>query len=543
MIRKHLSLQLALVLLLVSLVPLVGVGLITLHLIERSITDQVRAHHERLATASAALVQDYLKDALTKLKSVGRMINPDADPQAETRRLKPLVDPAGIFLEISYVEGKENPRVKVQVQQEEFNRQYFSNNVGEFKSQNRAFDPGLGQYVYKLSNEAPILAAPRKGLEFVAEHPEDNWGLPSLALSIPAGRGQDVLIGNLDFRPITDMLSTVAGSRDRSIILCDRYVNVLTYSSDPTALADYIQTRQPVGHGGWSIAVRESRDLALAPVRQARLQAALWFGLASVMAIGLAALFGSRLLRPLRALAGTADRLGRGDFSARSGVSRPDEIGQLAQAFDRMAGALQELDRMKDEFVAHVSHELRTPLTSAKIALANVEEGIAGKESLARVRDDLDRLIRMVNELLDLARIEAGIPLARQSTNLGGLVASAVETLRPAARVPLTVEGAGDSVEIDRARVHQIVVNLVDNALKYARSRVDVAVRGRQVRVTDDGPGVPPDQRERIFEKFARVESGAKPAGAGLGLSIARKLAELHGGSLTCEGNTFILSL
>ena len=98
-------------------------------------------------------------------------------------------------------------------------------------------------------------------------------------------------------------------------------------------------------------------------------------------------------------------------------------------------------------------------------------------------------------------------------------------------------------LEIDPARVQQIVINLVDNALKYAKSRVDIAIQGREVRVTDDGPGVPPEARERVFEKFARLESGSKSPGAGLGLSIARKLAQLHGGNLTCEGNTFLLRL
>jgi signal transduction histidine kinase len=208
-----------------------------------------------------------------------------------------------------------------------------------------------------------------------------------------------------------------------------------------------------------------------------------------------------------------------------------------------MASAVQELDRLKGEFVAHVSHELRTPLTSAKVSLANVQEGIAGKEAVGRVQEDLDRLIRMVNELLDVARIEAGVTLAKEPADLGALVRSSVDTLRPLARVPLEVTGSGATVEVDRARIQQIVVNLVDNALKYAKSRVDVAVSGREVRVTDDGPGVPPEHREKIFEKFSKVETGPKPPGAGLGLSISRKIAQLHGGSLACEDNSFILKL
>jgi signal transduction histidine kinase len=316
---------------------------------------------------------------------------------------------------------------------------------------------------------------------------------------------------------------------------------VLASSREGEFRADYISSRHPVGHGGWVIDVAEPRELALLPLRQARDQALIWFGLASALAIGLAFLFAGRVVRPVRSLAATADALGRGDFAARTGIQREDEIGQLAQAFDRMAAAVQQIDQVKGEFVAHVSHELRTPLTSAKATLANVQEGIGGTESLGRVQEDLDRLIRMVNELLDIARIDAGIALAKQRTDLGALVRSTVEILRPIAKVALAVTGAGETLDLDGARVQQIVLNLVDNALKYAKSRVDVEIRGREVRVTDDGPGVPPEHRERIFEKFTKVETGPKPPGAGLGLSIARKLAQLHGGSLVCEGNTFVL--
>jgi signal transduction histidine kinase len=198
---------------------------------------------------------------------------------------------------------------------------------------------------------------------------------------------------------------------------------------------------------------------------------------------------------------------------------------------------------MKDDFVSHVSHELRTPLTSAKMTLANVQEGLSGVDTLSRVQGDLDRLIRMVNELLDVAKIEAGLALQKRPTDLSSLVRATVDTLRPLAKVPLDVRGQGATLDVDPARVQQIVLNLVDNALKYAKTRVDVEIDGRRLRVTDDGPGVPPEHREAIFQRFSRVETGPKPPGAGLGLSIARKLAELHGGTLTCEGNAFVLKL
>jgi signal transduction histidine kinase len=560
MVRKRLSIQLALVLLLTALVPLAGVGFLTLRLIERSVTEQVTKNHDQVATSAGALVRDYIKDATTKLKSIAQMIRKDEDPQEQTRRLNSLLDPPDIFLEVTYRSGK-NLEVQAQVQQLEYNSVL---NKGSFG--NRAGNSKVNQQVATWGPDSPILNCAANGMPYAADTIEKVGLFPALPISVPAPGGA-VITANLDFRPVSQILASIAGAEPRVLILSnpatgilstsrDQFLpvyprssyrglaeDVLASSRDFSALPEYVELTRPMGHAQWTISVREPRSVALAPLREARRQALFWLGVAAIFALALAPLLATRVLRPVKALARTADALGRGDLAARTGISREDEIGQLAIAFDRMAAAVQQIDSMKSEFVAHVSHELRTPLTSAKMALANVQEGLTGKESLVRVQEDLDRLIRMVNELLDVARIEAGLVLAKQSIDLGALVRTAVETLRPIARVPLEVRGSGETFELDSARVQQIVVNLVDNALKYAKSRVDVEVRGREVRVTDDGPGVPPEHRERIFEKFSKVETGPKPPGAGLGLSIARKLAQLQGGTLACEGNTFVLRL
>ena len=539
MIRRRLSLQLTLVMLLVALAPLAGAGLLILNLIEDSITTQVQASQEQMATAAGALVRDYLKTATTKLKSISAMLRKDEDPLVQTKRLNALLDPPDLFLELNYwAPNKQELEVQASAQQLEYSNAQSAN-----RPSSRAYNPRVKQQIPTWSNSSPILQEAIKGNIFIATTNDNIGSFNGLPISVPAAGGA-ALTAALDLSPLWQMMDSVAGSSGRSIRLLDATERTLAVSSGKVAVPSAaISTRHPVGHGGWVIDVSEVRDLALLPLRQARDQALIWFGLASALAIGLAFLFAGRVVRPVRSLAGTADALGRGDFAARTGISREDEIGQLAQAFDRMAAAVQQIDQVKGEFVAHVSHELRTPLTSAKATLANVQEGIGGTESLGRVQEDLDRLIRMVNELLDVARIDAGIALAKQRTDLGALVRSTVETLRPIARVPIAVAGTGETLDIDAARVQQILLNLVDNALKYAKSRVDVEVRGREVRVTDDGPGVPPEHRERIFEKFAKVETGPKPPGAGLGLSIARKLAQLHGGSLVCEGNTFVVRL
>jgi len=532
---KSLSWQLALAMLLVALVPLAAAGFVTLGLLEHSARDQVQAHQQQIAQAAAALVRNYVREGQNRLKLIAGRLPKGKDPAEIGKQLDRQMDPPGILLEIAVVEAKETPQVLVQSQQADYNR-LLNDNV----QSNRSFDPRLKQQVTQWANGMGNIDVPLRGGEFVSDTLEIVQDVPALPISVP-GTEKRILTGNLDFRPIAAMLSTIAGRSLQRINLLDVHENVVAGGGDLPGGLPLLRTSLPVGIGNLRISVEEGEQHALGPLSQARRRAYVWFGLAAALALGLATLFARRVVRPVETLSRAAMEIAAGNLSVRSGIERDDEIGRLARAFDQMAAAVQRLDEMKGEFVAHVSHELRTPLTSAKATLANVQEGIGGPDALGRVQQDLDRLIRMVNELLDVARIEAGITLAKAPTDLGGLVRSAAESLRPLAKVALTITGNGELVDLDPARVQQIVVNLVDNALKYAKSRVDVEVRGRDVRVTDDGPGVPQGRRERIFEKFSKVESGPKPPGAGLGLSIARKLAQLHGGSLVCEGNTFVL--
>jgi len=526
--------------LLVALVPLAAAGFLTLKLLEQSARQQVQAHQLQLGQAAAAMVRNYVREGQTRLKLIATRLPKGKDPAEIGRQLDKQMDPPGIFLEIGLVDVQGDPEVLVQSQQSEYNSVLNKNSPG-----NRGFNSRLNQQVTNWANGMGNIDVPLKGGEFVADALEIVQDVPALPMSVP-GPEKRVLTGNLDFRPVSAILSSIAGSAGESIGLLDGRDKVVALGESyvPASRSSewrLLETKIPVGVSNLQVTVVEDEGIALAPLREARKRAFIWFGSAAIMALALATLLARRVVRPVETLSQAANQIAAGNLAVRSGIERDDEIGRLAKAFDQMAAAVQQLDQMKGEFVAHVSHELRTPLTSAKAALANVQEGISGPEALGRVQQDLDRLIRMVNELLDVARIEAGITLAKTPTDLGGLVRSAAESLRPLAKVALAVSGSGDTIDLDPARVQQIVLNLVDNALKYAKSRVDVEIQGREVRVTDDGPGVPPQHRERIFEKFSKVETGPKPPGAGLGLSIARKLAQLHGGRLVCEGNTFLL--
>jgi len=241
-----------------------------------------------------------------------------------------------------------------------------------------------------------------------------------------------------------------------------------------------------------------------------------------------------------------------------------------AEAFERerlAARRLKELSDLKSEFVSKVSHELRTPLTSILGAVDNLLDGIAGaledklRGYLVRIRDNGNRLLGLINDLLDLARIEAGEEQLRASRfHLAPLVQEVVETVRPLA------EGRGVSLRhaaipeltllADRDKIARVLLNLVHNGIKFTESGGTVEVSARsdggkvEIRVADTGVGIPVEEIERIFDKFHQVKrsGGRSGPGSGLGLPISRELARMHGGDLVVQstsgkGSTFTVVL
>jgi signal transduction histidine kinase len=250
---------------------------------------------------------------------------------------------------------------------------------------------------------------------------------------------------------------------------------------------------------------------------------------------------------PLREMAAAARRMSRGDHDVRVTATSRDEVGELARAFNSMAADLARVDEQRRRLVADVSHELRTPLTALQALLENWLDGVtepdpaALESALAQTR----RLGRLVTSLLDLSRLEAGeVPLHREPVRLAPLVAESAAAAGADGRVVADV-GADLLVDADPERLHQVLANLLDNALRHApagtpvrlaASQVDGAGAGRLVRlaVSDDGPGIAPRDRERVFERFARSDDAraARDGGSGLGLAIVRWIVELHGGSV-----------
>lgn len=273
-------------------------------------------------------------------------------------------------------------------------------------------------------------------------------------------------------------------------------------------------------------------------------------GLGSVAA----ATITSHLTEDLAAIGEVTRAVAEGRRDVRTGVDRPDEVGQLASAFDDMVGRLaiaeDERDRMeaaRREFLASVSHDLRTPLTSLRSALELLSDGMADEPEryLQAMRGDVALLTSLVDDLFLLARIESGgLVLQRERVDLAELADEAVEATAPVGRergitLELTVRGRSQ-LDVDPRELQRVLRNLLSNAVRHSPpgGRVDVVVQGLpegvRVEVTDQGPGFDAAFIGQAFDSFTRFDDARTRAdgGGGLGLAIARGLVEAHGGSI-----------
>ncbi|PQM24238.1 sensor histidine kinase [Streptomyces xinghaiensis] len=271
------------------------------------------------------------------------------------------------------------------------------------------------------------------------------------------------------------------------------------------------------------------------------------------------------LTAPLDEMKTVARAMANGDYSRRVREHRRDELGELARTFNHMAADLEAVDRHRKELVANVSHELRTPIAGLRAVLENVVDGVseADPETMRTALGQTERLGRLVETLLDLSRIDNGVvPLHARRFEvwpyLSGIIKEA--GIANAARGRAATTGLPGRADVhlhldvsppeltgyaDAERLHQVVANLVDNAIKHSPPQGRVTLRARHgeepgsvvLEVLDEGPGIPEPERARIFERFnrGRVSTPHGPGsdgGTGLGLAIARWAVDLHGGSI-----------
>lgn len=304
--------------------------------------------------------------------------------------------------------------------------------------------------------------------------------------------------------------------------------------------------------------IEQIRSAALgAQAEAARLEARTWsgvliaFGAAVVLALAGTAAIAFRLTWSLRALSAATSAVATGSFPEPVRVEGDDEVAALARSFNAMAAQLRELDAVKEMFLATVSHELRSPLTSMREAGHLLRDEVPGGLNPKQARlvkiieEGSERLLRLVNQILDLSRLRAGsLPIERKPVEVDRIVARATEELRPQAQeagLALEVERIGHRFDYlgDEDRLVQVVVNLVANAIRFTPRGGRVTARVLdvgaevEVQVEDTGIGIPASALPHIFGWYEQAHS--RRGGTGLGLPIVRGLVEAHGGRVTVE--------
>jgi two-component system, NtrC family, sensor kinase len=363
-----------------------------------------------------------------------------------------------------------------------------------------------------------------------------------------------------------------------------------------TKVLSAYQTIEPLG---WRVFVEEPLSEVLAPLKAAIWRTALLLVAFLILAITTSVLLARRLVRPIESMQTAAARIGSGSLNQRIEIPSNDELGALAEEFNRMAAQLQEsysslelkvqertqelatalseLDeksreleaasRHKSEFLANMSHELRTPLNAILGFSQVLRERLFGdvnekqEEYLDDILTSANHLLALINDILDLSKVEAGqvelevAPFSLREALERGVVMVRERATRDGVQVALTALPDVDTVTGDERRIRQVIFNLLSNAVKFtpAGGAVDVSaarLNGElRVSVADTGPGIAVEDYERIFEEFQQTEAGVEQGeGTGLGLALSKQLVELHGGRIWVDsrlghGSTFVFTL
>ena len=278
----------------------------------------------------------------------------------------------------------------------------------------------------------------------------------------------------------------------------------------------------------------------------------IWGGLLAVaIALLLTFVLSRRILAPVKALTQAARRLGKGDFSQRVHVRDKGEVGDLAQSFNSMASDLERAEQLRRNMVADAAHELRTPLSNIRGYLEAIRDGIKKPDAgtIRSLDEEVSSLSRLVDDLQELSLADAGeLKLSCRKENISKLIGEAVVALQPQAAAKGLMLAANlpeklPSVNIDSHRIKQVLRNLLENAVAHTSRRGSITVeagqQGSQIKVSvvDTGEGIPAKDLPNIFERFYRVDKSRARAtgGSGLGLTIAKRLVEAHGGKIEVQ--------
>jgi two-component system, NtrC family, sensor kinase len=401
----------------------------------------------------------------------------------------------------------------------------------------------------------------------------------------------NLVLAHTSFAPLPQVRAALAGSAGDP-------AGVVSNGRDPSG-GQVLSAFQKVDPPGWWVFVEEPLTEAFAPIEAAVWRTAVLLVVFLGLAIVTSVLLARNLVRPIESMRAAAASIGAGALDQRIATSSRDELGALAEEFNRMAAQLQasyaslegkveertkelanalaELDvksreleaasRHKSEFLANMSHELRTPLNAITGFSQVLRKGLFGEinEKQAEYLDDIlasaRHLLSLIDDVLDLAKVEAGqielhpAPFYLPEALERGVVIVRERATKGGVRISMTVGPGVGTVVGDERRVTQVLFNLLSNAVKFTPSGGEVAVRASRldgavhVSVQDTGPGIAPEDQSRIFEEFQQAELGKEQReGTGLGLALSKRLVELHHGRLWVDsepgqGSTFTFTL
>lgn len=273
-------------------------------------------------------------------------------------------------------------------------------------------------------------------------------------------------------------------------------------------------------------------------------------GAVVLIAFGISLWLAKRIVDPIEHVTGVAKKMAAGNLNARARKQHEDEVGHLAETLNDMAHEIVKSQQLKNEFISTVSHEIRTPLTSIKgwgetLVSGDLQDEEETRLGLQIILTETDRLIELVEDLLDVSKLQAGnMRLARQQVALDALVREVVQQFAHRAQakqigLDLHVPDLGSPIAGDANRLKQVLINLLDNALKFTPEQGTIHIwveqQGAEVLITvaDTGAGIAPDQLPHVTEKF--YKGNERSPGSGLGLAICKEIVHLHGGRLQLE--------
>jgi len=392
---------------------------------------------------------------------------------------------------------------------------------------------------------------------YLRNSPRDTEEIAALEL---AGRAA---VGPLDHIPRNTMIVTRSADGNITIQGTDLGLQVPTFDErvphwGVTGRITYAAV--PTADGGWVTVLRPSPSrgsLGRISATFGFLQSSWWQFLLAGAVAGFISLLLARWLargmtQPLRDMAAAARRMEVGDYSVRVQARSRDEVGQLAAAFNRMTAELEDLERSRRDLVANVSHELKTPITAIRAHLENLADGVevADPRTLQLMLTQTERLGRLVDQLLDLSRLESGeVPFQVEVVPVAPLVSRVISEIsmgRSISDVRIDDDVPPHlAAEADAERIHQVLFNLVDNAVRFTPPGGEIRVTARpdggrvHVSVTDTGVGISPEHLPRVFERFYRVDPARSrdDGGTGIGLAVARSIVEAHGGRIVAKSD------